>query len=127
MWLLNPPSLAEGVAPLDGPVEPLEALPDLLEPGQGLPLRRVGADEASDVDDEVPDGGDAASLHPDDLPVALGLQQGMQEVDVLLRTDLGRGRVRPLPREHGQVGDTDGGDGVEGEALPQVLGVTCGP
>ncbi len=123
MWLLNPPSLAEGVAHLDGPVEPLQPLPDLFD----LAPCGMRPDEASDVDDEVPDGGDAASLHPDDLPVALGLQQGMQEVDVLLRTDLGRGRVRPLPREHGQVGDTDGGDGVEGEALPQVLGVTCGP
>ncbi|MCY4196347.1 MAG: hypothetical protein OXD33_05440, partial [Rhodobacteraceae bacterium] len=48
---------AAGVTHLDSPVESLESLPDLLDPGQRLALRRVGADAVSAVDDEGSDVG----------------------------------------------------------------------
>ncbi len=113
---------ADGIAHLDGPVESLEPLPDFFHSGQRLALRRVGADEASEVDDEALDRGDLAPLHPFDAPVALGLQQGVEQVDVPFGTDLGRRGLWTFPRAHGDVGDMAGGDGVEGQAFAQVVG-----
>ena len=117
----NPPSLTEGVAHLDGPVEPLEPLSDLFHPGQRLALGLEGADEASGVDDEGADvGRRSGGSHVEDPTVALGLQQGEQEPDVPLGTDLGRRGLRALPREHGQVGDMADGDGVVArDSVPQ--------
>ena len=40
---------ADGITHLDSPVESFEPLPDFLDPGEWLALRRVGADEASAV------------------------------------------------------------------------------
>ena len=80
------------------------------------------SDEPPGVDDHRPDVGRLSVGHPYDVPVTLRLQQRVEQVDVHLGKHLGRRGLGTLPREDGKVGDMDGGDGVEGEALAQVVG-----
>ena len=115
-------SLADGVADLDRPMQPLESLPDLFRSRERLPRGGMRSDEASEIDHHRPDVGRLPVGHPRDVPVTLRLQQRVEQVDVLVGKRLGRRGLGALPREDGQVGDVDGGDGVEGEALAQVVG-----
>ena len=101
------PFPAERVAHLDDPAEPLKALPDLFRSGERLAFRGVGADEAPEVDDGRADVGQLSAGHPVHLPVALGVQQRVEQVDVLLRERLRRGDFGTLPGEDGRVSDAD--------------------
>ena len=82
----------------------------------------MGANEAPEVDDDRPDVGHLPGGHPHDIPVPLRFQHRVEQVDVLLRKHLCRGGLGLFPREDGEVGDMDGGDRVESEALAQVVG-----
>ena len=100
---------------------------DLSRPGERLARGGMGADEAPEIDDHRANVGHLPGGHPDDVPVALRFQHRVKQVHVLLRERLCRGGVGALPREDGDVGDVDGGDRVEGEALAQVVGAVRSP
>jgi len=83
----------------------------------------MGTDEAPDVED---DGAYVRRLpvaRTHDLPVAPRFQHRVKQVHVFRRERLGHGRFGPPAREDGEVRHVDGGDRVEGKALPQALGV----
>ena len=81
------------------------------------------ADEASEVDDHRLDVGRLPGRRPLHVRVPLCLQHGVEQVDVLDRKDLGRRVLGALLRKDGQVSDMSVGDGVEGDALAQVVGM----
>ena len=82
----------------------------------------MGADETPEIDHDRANVGHLPGGHPDDIPVALRFQHRVKQVHVLFREHFGCRGFRALPREDGDVGDVDGGDRVEGEALAQVVG-----
>lgn len=83
----------------------------------------MGADEAPEIDDNGANVGRLAAGHPDDVPMALRFPHRVKQVHVLLREHLGCGGFGTLPRKDSDVGDVDGGDSVEGQALALVVGV----
>ncbi len=69
-------------------------------------------------------------LHPRRVfgqPEAVPPDEDRKNPDLLWRNVVAGGVVRPFAREQRQVPDPEGGDGVEGEALPQVLRVVGPP
>ena len=124
-WLCLPLLLFdEGVhgAEADGVFSP--ALPELLGARQGLSFGWDEADEAGEVDDEGADVGGGFGRCADDVVVP---EQDVQDPDLVFGEQLGGGRVGGVAGAALEVHDAPGGDGVEGEALAQVVGVVEAP
>ncbi len=120
-------SLADGITHLDRLVESFESLPDFFCPRERLARVGMGADEASEIDHHRANVAPVPGGSPDDVPVALGFQHCMQQVDVLLREDLGRrgfgagaGGVQPAVLDPGS--DLQGAEpGFDGPAFAEPV------
>ena len=124
-WLCLPLLLFdEGVhgAEADGVFSP--ALPELLGARQGLSFGWDEADEPGEVDDEGADVGGGFGRCADDVVVP---EQDVQDPDLVFGEQLGGWHVRGVAGAALEVHDAPGGDGVEGEALAQVVGVVEAP
>ena len=109
-------------AEADGVFSP--ALPELLGARQGLALGWDEADEPGEVDDEGADVGGGFGRGADDVVVP---EEDVKDSDLVFGEQLGGWHVRGVPGAALEVHDAPGGDGVEGEALAQVVGVVEAP